>query len=226
MPSTGTSGSCVTSPASASTRWRARTRTAAPGSAAASATPAAIPIDVSIIELTTAGTPAASATSSAARTPPSGCCLSTITSAASSARESARVVERADALVGRDRHVDAPPHRGEVVERRDRLLDVLEVVAARARVIIVTAVSTSHAPLASTRTATSGPDRVAHRGDERDARPRRAPSPSPPGSRGASCTENGPVDQRVHRHVVAHRGREAVVAASSAARRHAAGSLG
>ena len=41
---------------------------------------------------------------------------------------------------------------------------------AASRVIIATAVSTSHAPLASTRTPTLGADRVAHRAHQRDAR--------------------------------------------------------
>ena len=95
----------------ASTRSRARTHTAARGARPPARRPAAMPTDVSIIEVTTAGTPAASATSSAARTPPSGCCLSTITSAASSARTRRCVVDRADALVGRDRHVDPPARR-------------------------------------------------------------------------------------------------------------------
>ena len=45
----------------------------------------------------------------------------------------AGVVERADALVGRDRHVDPTTDPRQVVERRDRLLDVLEVVAREAR---------------------------------------------------------------------------------------------
>ena len=47
------------------------------GSAAASATPAASPTEVSTALETTTGSPHASATRSAARTPPSGCALST-----------------------------------------------------------------------------------------------------------------------------------------------------
>ena len=78
---------------------------------------------------TIAGTPAASATRSAARTPPSGWTFSTTASAASSACEPARVVDRPDALVGRDRDVDLPSHRGKLLDRRNRLLDELEVEA-------------------------------------------------------------------------------------------------
>ena len=102
------------------------------GSAAASATPAAIPTDVSIIELTTAGTPAASATVERGAHAAERLLLEHDHVGGVEHAQSARVVERADALVGRDRHVDAPPHRGEIVERRHRLLDVLEVVARRA----------------------------------------------------------------------------------------------
>src|SRR5699024_4615755 len=53
------------------------------GSAAASATPAAIPTEDSSAEETTAGRPTCSMISSAARTPPSGCTLTTMMSAAS-----------------------------------------------------------------------------------------------------------------------------------------------
>ncbi len=54
------------------------------GSAAASATPARMPIEVSNALDTTTGSPIRSAISRQARTPPSGCTLSTATSAASS----------------------------------------------------------------------------------------------------------------------------------------------
>ena len=88
------------------------------------------------------------------------------------------------------------------------------------------AVSTSHAPLASTRSATPGPTAS-----------RTAPTSATPASvahlhlhRGKAADvlhEERAVDERVHRHPVAHRGAgNPTVAASSAARRHTAGSLG
>ena len=99
------------------------------GNAAARATPAAIPTDVSRIDVTSAGTPAVSATCSAARTPPSGWTFRTTTSAAWSVARQRGITERADALVGGDGYVHATPESGEVVERGDGLLDELDVEA-------------------------------------------------------------------------------------------------
>ena len=180
--------------------WRARTRTAAPGARRRARRRRRCPTDVSIIDVTTAGTPARRATSSAARTPPSGCCLSTITSAASSARNRARVVERADALVGRDRHGDARGGRARgrrasrPVARRIRGRSARGGRSSSPRCRRPTRRwrrrAPRHAGPTASRTAATRrvPGRVAHLHLHRRER------------RGASATAKRPVDERVHGH--------------------------
>ena len=68
--------------------------------------PAAIPTLVSRALETTTGRPMSSAIRRQARTPPSGCTLSTATSAASQVTHPVGVLGPADRLVGGDRHVD------------------------------------------------------------------------------------------------------------------------
>ena len=86
------------------------------------------------------------------------------------------------------RHVDRAVARGEVVDRRDRLLDELEVERGEPPIIVDARSSTSHAPFASTRTRHARAHaRRAPRPTSADVVGTRAPSPSPPGSRGASA---------------------------------------
>ena len=126
-----------------------------------------MPTEVSIIDVGIAGRLAASATSSAARTPPSGCTLRTTASAASSARDALRVGDRADALVGRNRHRDPAPDAREVLDGRHRLLGELDAVtgeraeAGDGRVEVPRAVGVD--PQRDRRA-----DGVAHRGDDVD----------------------------------------------------------
>src|SRR5699024_4103303 len=122
------------------------------GSAAASATPAAIPTEDSSAEETTAGRPTCSMISSAARTPPSGCTLTTMMSAASC---------RATSSVSLARRIDSSAATGTATARRTRARSATgrqgcsaysnpPAARSRARRCAI-AVSTSHPPLASTR---------------------------------------------------------------------------
>ena len=157
------------------------------GSAAASATPAAMPTEVSSAEETTHGRPCASATRSAARTPPSGCTLRTTTSHGLAQVDPQRVRGPPHHLVGGDPDVDPAAQRGQLLERRARLLDVLQPDAVElgdpgGRGVDVpggVGVDPDRA---------GGPQRVAHRLDPGEvvggaSAPARPPSPSPSGSR-------------------------------------------
>ena len=155
-PSTGTIGSNVTSPASIDAR-REPTRVGQLGQRGGERDAGCDPDRRLHHRETIAGTPAASATCERGAHAAERLLLQHDHVGGVERAQPARVVERADALVGRDRHVDPPPHPREIVERRDRLLDVLQVVRARGAPIMCTAVSTSHAPLASTRSASRGP---------------------------------------------------------------------
>ena len=78
-------------------------------------------------------------------------------------------------LVHRDPDRHALADRAQLGDARDRLLDQLQPGAAPARRSCATASSTVHAPLASTRIATSVADRGPHRGDAARRRRRRRP---------------------------------------------------
>ena len=174
---------------------------------------------------TTHGRPCASATRSAARTPPSGCTLRTTTSAGL-----AQVDPRAD------RRRAGPTSSAAIrtsIRRRSaassarvgaRLLGVLEADAGPARAMRATAVSTSQAPLASTRIAPSGPS--ASRTASTRARSSAGVCPGSatltfavrhPDAVTIACARSGPTAGTVDvdRHRVAHRVRPAGRAASS-----------
>ena len=157
QPSTGSSGSVVTSSVSSETVPSPQAY-GSDGSAAARATPAAMPTLVSRALLTTTGSPISSAIRRQARTPPSGCTLSTATSAASRSRT--RYGSAA-------RRIDSSAAMGTVTRRRRAARSSTEAQgcsayssppAARSRSgTACAAVATSHAPLASTRIAPVGP---------------------------------------------------------------------
>ena len=97
-----------------------------------------MPTDVSSALETTTGRPQACATSSAGATPAQRRDLEHDDVGGAGEGHPQRVLGLADALVGRDRHVDAgpgqgPPERGEPVEVGARLLGVLEVVRRQRR---------------------------------------------------------------------------------------------
>ena len=192
-PSTGTSGSRVDVARRAATSVASPHAYGSSGSAAASASPAAMPDRRLHHRRHDRGDARASATVERGAHTAERLLLQHDHVGGVERAQPARVVERADALVGRDRHVDAPPHPREVVERRDRLLDELEVVAREHRRSCATAVSTSHAPLASTRTRDAGPTASRTARDEVDVARRPAPSPSPRGTpRSVLGVEAGP----------------------------------
>ena len=206
----GRAASWVTSPASCDERGQPARRTAAPGARPRARLRRRCRPTSPSSSSRPPGRPAASATASAARTPPSGCCFSTITSAASSARQAACVVERADALVGRDRHVDprAAPQRRSSSDRH-RLLDVARGRTRARRVIIVDRGVDVPRAVGVDAQRHAGADRVAHRA-RRARRPGASRTFTFTAGKPRTCLhEERAVDERVHRHAVAHGGREA-----------------
>ena len=131
-PSTGSSGVLVTSSVNSATVARPQANGSS-GRAAASATPAAMPTELSSAEETTHGRPCASATSSAARTPPERLHLEDDDVARLPQVDPQRVGRAPHHLVGGDAHVDPAAQRDQLLERGAGLLDVLQADAGRAR---------------------------------------------------------------------------------------------
>ena len=158
-PSSGTRESRVTSAASSDTVPSPQAYGSS-GSAAASASPARIPTEVSSAELTTAGSPACATMSRARRTPPSGATFTTIRSAAparatlsgsSSLRtlSSAAISTGTPAARSRRRTSARPAMSGTGCS-------AYSSPTAASRVSASTAAGTSQPPFASTRIAASG----------------------------------------------------------------------
>ena len=100
------------------------------GSAAASATPAASPTEVSTALDTTAGRPHASATRSAGADPAQRLDLDHDDVGRARRPDPQRVLGLADRLIGRDRNVDKSTQRRELLQRGAGLFRVLERVPA------------------------------------------------------------------------------------------------
>ena len=186
-----------------------RTRTAARAARRPARLRRRCPTDVSIIELTTAGTPAASATAergahAAERLLLEHDHVGGIERAERRASSSERM--HSSAAIGTSTRA---AHRGQVVERRHRLLDVLEVERRQPR--------DHRRPRCRRPTRRwrrpAAPRRVRPRRapprTESTIAARRAPSPSPPGSRAPPARVNGPSTARSPAPCRA-RGREAV----------------
>ena len=158
-PSSGTSGSRVTSAASRDTVPSPQAYGSS-GRAAASASPARIPTEVSSAELTTAGSPACATISRARRTPPSGATLTTIRSAAP-ARATLRGSSSLRTLSSAAISTGTPAARS---RRRTSARPAMSGTGcsayssptAASRVSASTAAGMSQPPFASTRIAASG----------------------------------------------------------------------
>ena len=158
-PSSATKGSSVISDSNSDTVPRPQAYGKS-GRAAASASPARMPTDVSKAELTTAGSPACATMSRARRTPPSGATLTTIRSAAP-ARATRRGSVSLRTLSSAAISTGAPASRSRVLTSARPSMDGTGCSAyssptGASRVSASTAPGTSHPPLASTRTAASG----------------------------------------------------------------------
>ena len=117
------------------------------------------------------------------------------------------VCDRAHAFVGRDGYVDRSPYPCEIVERRDRLLHELEVVARQSSDRVDRGVDVPCAvgidPQRRTRS-----DRIAHRRDHFDVGRRTDLDLHRRESAERGGIEARAVDQRVHGHELPLRGRE------------------
>ena len=104
-----------------------------------------------------AATPAASATRRALRMPPRGCTLRITASAASRWRRRVGVFDRPNAFIGRQLDPNPSTQAGQGVDGRRRAARRARCRSAPFARALVSAVSSSQAPLASTRNVTDGP---------------------------------------------------------------------